>query len=175
MKRKLFVLNNLDSRIKKNVLAFISLFATSVKRCKNDKKATYLAFLDLIKAYVSVPNYNKVRKALLKVRGFLKNPLIPIPFKKDQLFLQLCLVLLLTMLLLLGSNKNKNKWNSTIKLNIPPLSSNGTLAQNHCFEKMAKVKSQHLINNIPKNIGNIFGGKDTNNYIENKFEETRDY
>ena len=70
--------NNLDSVPKKNALAYISPSGKSVRDNNLKVKKTYLAFLDLKKAYDSVPIYNILTKIEnIGIRGkcynFIKN------------------------------------------------------------------------------------------------------
>ncbi|OUM69441.1 hypothetical protein PIROE2DRAFT_2527 [Piromyces sp. E2] len=72
--------------------------------------------------------------------------------------------MLLTMLLYLDPIKQEQmELNSTIKLNISPLSTKCALAQNRCFEKYID-KSQI-----------VYYFNTADNYIGNKFEVTKDY
>ena len=119
---------------------------------------------------------NKVMKALFNVRGFLKNPLIPIPFKRT-LISSIVISRVAYYAPLLGSNKSRtnstqqliNKglywilgsngrnsfvslYNLSKELNIPPLSAKCALAQIRCFEKWKSSNCiiSSLVNNIPK-------------------------
>ena len=118
---------------------------------------------------------NKVCKALFNIRGFLKNPLIPIPFKRT-LISSIVIGRVAYFAPLLGSNKIRTKrtqslvnkglyWitgskdrNSFVslytiskELNIPPLSAKCALAQYRCFEKWKNSNCiiSTLVNNIP--------------------------
>ena len=175
---------------------------------------------------------NKVRKALYNVRGFLKNPLIPIPFKRSVLS-AIVISRVSYYAPLLGSNKvrtktvqslvnkglfwitgssNRNSFISvytlTKELNIPPLSVKCALAQVRCFNKWKNSNCfiSTLVNNIPKHrryfwskesrtlsnklakyqsekaIKEYYWNRDllkdsikAKNYIENRFEDTREY
>ncbi|OUM62863.1 hypothetical protein PIROE2DRAFT_10724, partial [Piromyces sp. E2] len=69
-------------------------------------KLSYIGFYSL-KPIINSMN-NKVRKALFKVRGFLKNPLIPIPFKRSVIS-SVVLGIVAYYAPLLGSNKSRTK------------------------------------------------------------------
>ena len=109
--------------------------------------------------YIITALNNKVSKALFNIRGFLKNPLIPIPFKRN-LISSIVIGRVAYFGPLLGSNKNRTKrtqqfvnkglywiagskdrnsfvsiYNISKELNIPPLLAKCVIAQVRCFKK----------------------------------------
>jgi len=107
---------------------------------------------------------NKVRKALYSIKGFLKNPHIPIPYKR-MLFSAIVIGQVSYYAPLLGSNKDRTRSTQTLvnsglywiegfskgnsftslycvskELNVPPLSAKCAIAQVRCFKKWKNSK-----------------------------------
>ena len=118
---------------------------------------------------------NKVRKALYSVSNFLRNPKIPIPFKKT-IINSIVISRISYFAPLLGSNKNRSHqaqklvneglgyitgshkaksftalYNVSKDLNIPPLSAKCALAQARCYNKWKNSNCiiSYLVNKIP--------------------------
>jgi len=73
-----------------------------------DNKDTYLAFFLTLKKPIIQRMNNKVRKALYFIKGFLKNPHIPIPYKR-LLFLAIVIEQVSYYAPLLGIKQRKNE------------------------------------------------------------------
>jgi len=107
---------------------------------------------------------NKVRNTLYSIKEFLKNPHIPIPYKR-MLFSAIVIGQVSYYAPLLGSNKDRTKSTQTLvnsglcciegfskgnsftslycvskKLNVPPLSAKCAIAQVRCFKKWKNSK-----------------------------------
>jgi hypothetical protein len=61
---------------------------------------------------------NKVRKSLYSIKGFLKNPHIPIPYKRMLFYAIVIGQILYYNAPLLGSNKERMKSTQTLIINI---------------------------------------------------------
>ncbi|OUM64146.1 hypothetical protein PIROE2DRAFT_9186 [Piromyces sp. E2] len=135
-------------------------------------------------------------------KGFLKNPLIPIPFKRSVIFFQLCLVIVAYYAPLPGSNKSRTNGTQQLVNKSLYWISGSKNKEFFCFfihfikraEYFTSIRNifgvkkvdrciENLRNlNLKKNKGillefEIFLKKTikADNYIENKFVETRGY
>ena len=111
---------------------------------------------------------NKIRKAFYSLKGFLKNPHIPIPYKR-MLFSAIVIGQVTHYAPLLRSNKDRTRSTQTLvnsglywiegfskgnsftylycvskELNVPPLSAKCANTQVRCFKIMEKLEMYYL-------------------------------